>query len=199
MEVLGEEVFRPFSTVFHRVIDSQQSDGIEFRIDSNDGERWFYARVLPVARRHGQPPSVSLLTHDITAQKKTEEKFRKSEALLAQAEQLVNMGSWEIEPQLQTFFVPIICTASSVLIPRDREINYAKCRSSPNVLRKISAMGQSLRELAIEGKILFEHDFRYTSPDGASTATFTLVGFRCTTRKDASSVLLESPKMLLTN
>src|SRR6204780_5573575 len=69
MEVLGEDVFLPFSEVLHRVIATHQADGIEFPVDLEDGRHWFYARVLPVGRTLGKRPSVSLLAHDITAQK----------------------------------------------------------------------------------------------------------------------------------
>jgi PAS domain S-box-containing protein len=175
MEVLGEEVFRPFSTVFHRVIDTQQSDGIEFRIDSKDGERWFYARVLPVARRSGQPPSVSLLTRDITEQKRTEEKFRKSEALLAQAEQLVNMGSWEIDPQLRT----VLCSDNLYRIfgfdSEGREIEMQELRR--NVHPEDFIEGHRLLEMAISQGKPFEHDFRYALPDGGGQRNLHARGF----------------------
>ena len=88
MEVLGEEAFRPFREVFHHVIATRERDEIEFPVDLNDGRHWFNARVLPVARRFGKAPSVSLITRDITVQKKTEDRLRKSEALLAHAEQV---------------------------------------------------------------------------------------------------------------
>jgi two-component system, NarL family, sensor kinase len=175
MEVLGEEMFRPFSTVFHRVIDTQQSDGIEFRIDSNDGERWFYARVLPVARRNGYPPSVSLLTHDITAQKKTEENLRKSEALLAQAEQLVNMGSWEIDPQLRT----VLCSDHLYRIfgfnSDGREIEMQELRR--NVHPEDFIVGDRLLEMAIAQGQPFEHDFRYTLPGSSGQRNLHARGF----------------------
>src|ERR1700679_3012397 len=58
MEVLGEDVFLPFTELFHRVIATRQTDGIEFPVDLEDGRHWFSARVLPVARRSGKPPSV---------------------------------------------------------------------------------------------------------------------------------------------
>jgi two-component system NarL family sensor kinase len=167
MEVLGEEVFRPFSAVFHRVIESQQSDGIEFRVDSNDGERWFYARVLPVARRNGQPPSVSLLTHDISAQKKTEEKLRKSEALLAQAEQLVNMGSWEIDTTLQTLTCSENLYGILGLDSENRELNLREIQDR-RLLPEEAEMARKDLRAAVEDGVPFVHDLRYTRPDGAT-------------------------------
>jgi two-component system, NarL family, sensor kinase len=164
MEVLGEEVFLPFSELFHRVIATRQSDGIEFPVDLNDGRHWFYARVLPVARRSGKPPSVSLLAHDITTQKKTEEELRKHEALLAQAEQLVNMGSWEVDASMQT----VLCSDN---LYRILGFDHQGSRTD------ISKLGQNVHpddvaearrrmQAAVTEGTRFEHDFRCVSADG---------------------------------
>lgn len=175
IEVLGEEVFRPFSPVFHRVIDTHQGDGFEFRVESKDGERWFYARVLPVARRNDRPPSVSLLTHDITAQKQTEEKLRKSEALLAQAEQLVNMGSWEIDPQLKT----VLCSDNLYRMfgfdfqGREIEMQDLGRNVHPEDLHEAR---RRLERTFAQG-IPFEHDFRYNLPGGRGQRELHARGF----------------------
>ena len=162
MEVLGEEFFLPFSELFQRVIATRQSDGIEFPVELEDGRHWFYARVLPVARRFGKAPSVSLLTHDITTQKKTEDELRKNEALLAQAEQLVNMGSWEIGASLQT-------GRCSDNLYRILGFDYRGCeidlRKFMRHVRPEDAVTVRRDVIAaiMEGKP-YEHDLRYISP-----------------------------------
>jgi two-component system, NarL family, sensor kinase len=164
MDVLGEEIFRPFSDVFQRVIVTRKSDGIEFPVVLNDGRHWFYARVLPVARRSGKPPSVSLVAHDITLQKKTEDKLRKSEALLAQAQQLVDMGSWEVDVQLQR----VLCSDNLYRILgldyQGREIDFQEIAQKlpPEDAAKAT---RDLQEAITDGKA-FEHDLRYFSPKG---------------------------------
>jgi two-component system, NarL family, sensor kinase len=164
MEVLGEEAFLPFSELFQRVIATRQSDGIEFPVDLDDGRHWFYARVLPVARRAGKPPSVSLLTHDITTQKKLEDELRKSEALLAQAQQLVDMGSWEVDVQLQR----VSCSDNLYRILgldyQGREIDFQEIAQKlpPEDAAKAS---RDLQQAITDGKA-FEHDLRYFSPKG---------------------------------
>ena len=164
MEVLGEDVFLPFTELFHRVIATRQTDGIEFPVVLDDGRHWFYARVLPVARRSGKPPSVSLLTHDITAQKKTEDELRKSEALLAQAQQLVDMGSWEVDVQLQR----VSCSDNLYRIlgldHQGREIDFQEIAQKlpPEDAAKAT---RDLQQAITEGKA-FEHDLRYFSPKG---------------------------------
>lgn len=164
MDVLGEQVFKPFGEVFHRVIATRQSEGIEFPVDLGDGRHWFHARVLPVARHSGKAASVSLLTHDITVQKETEEKLRKSEALLAQAERLADIGSWEVGPNFQ----------SSIWSDNLYRILSVETRESPVQLRAVmrnippESVTQIRKDLenALKGKP-FDHDVKYTLPDGS--------------------------------
>jgi len=164
MEVLGEDVFLPFSEVLHRVIATHQADGIEFPVDLEDGRHWFYARVLPVGRTLGKRPSVSLLAHDITAQKKTEDELRKSQALLAQAEQLVNMGSWEVDASSGT----VLCSDNLY------RILGVDCRKSeielPNIGQNVHpddvVEGQTRMRAAVAQGIPYEHDFRCISSAG---------------------------------
>ncbi len=164
MEVLGEDVFLPFSEVLHRVIATHQADGIEFPVDLEDGRHWFYARVLPVGRTLGKRPSVSLLAHDITAQKKTEDELRKSQALLAQAEQLVNMGSWEVDANLGT----VLCSDN---LYRILGVDYRKCENdlpniAPNVHPDDVAEAQKRMQGAITDGTPFQHDLRCLSSAG---------------------------------
>src|SRR6202522_3940713 len=164
MEVLGEDVFLPFSEVLQRVIATHQADGIEFPVDLEDGRHWFYARVLPVGRTLGKRPSVSLLAHDITAQKKTEDELRKSQALLAQAEQLVNMGSWEVDASSGT----VLCSDNLY------RILGVDCRKSeielPNIGQNVHpddvVEGQTRMRAAVAQGAPFEHDFRCVSSTG---------------------------------
>jgi PAS domain S-box-containing protein len=164
MEVLGDEAFRPFREVFHHVIATRERDEIEFPVDLNDGRHWFNARVLPVARRFGKAPSVSLITRDITVQKKTEDRLRKSEALLAHAEQLVNMGSWEIDVHLQT----MLCSDN---LHRILGLDYQGCHIDlQEIMRNVHPEDAikarvDLQDAIAEGKH-FEHDLRYVSPHG---------------------------------
>src|SRR6202167_1953598 len=164
MEVLGEDVFLPFSEVLHRVIATHQADGIESPVDLEDGRHWFYARVLPVGRTLGKRPSVSLLAHDITAQKKTEDELRKNQALLAQAEQLVNMGSWEVDPSLGT----VLCSDN---LYRILGVDHRKSETElPNMGQNVHpddvAEAHKRMQAAITEGAPFENDFRCFSPAG---------------------------------
>lgn len=96
LEVLGEEIFRPFKKLFQRVIQQHASEDIEFPIDSPGGRRWFQARVYAVGGGAKKSHSVCLLARDITLQRTAEDKLAQQEALLAHAEEVTGIGCWEL-------------------------------------------------------------------------------------------------------
>jgi PAS domain S-box-containing protein len=59
------------------------------------GIRVFHTRFAALFSESGEPVRIVGATQDITDRKLAEEKLKKSEALLAQAEQLAELGSWE--------------------------------------------------------------------------------------------------------
>ncbi|MGA8220043.1 MAG: PAS domain-containing protein [Candidatus Acidiferrales bacterium] len=65
--------------------------------------RLFHTRCIPITDSSGRVVRVVGMSQDITDQKEIAEKMRRSEALLAQAEQLANLGSWEYDVEGQTF------------------------------------------------------------------------------------------------
>jgi PAS domain S-box-containing protein len=163
MDVLGEQLFKPFGEVFHRVIATHQSEEIEFPVDLRDGRHWFHARVLPVARRAGKAASVSLLTHDITVQKDTEEKLRKSEALLAQAERLADIGSWEVGPNFGSSVWSDNLYRMLGVEPRESPVQLGTVML--NIPPENVTQIRTDLENALDGKP-FDHDVEYTLPDG---------------------------------
>src|SRR5580692_5686084 len=95
LEVLGEEIFHPFSKLFRRVIHQGACEDIEFPVDFPAGRRWFQARVSAVGRGAKKSHSVCLLARDITQRRLAEEALRQQEALLMHAEQVTATGCWE--------------------------------------------------------------------------------------------------------
>jgi PAS domain S-box-containing protein len=79
-----------------QAIASGQSGEHEFRCAMKDGSiRAFQTRFSAVISEFGKVLRIVGTTQDITDRKLAEERIQKSEALLAQAEQLANLGSWE--------------------------------------------------------------------------------------------------------
>ena len=99
LEVLGEEIFRPFSRLFRRVIQQGVCEDIEFPVDFPAGQRWFQARVSAAARGGKKSHSVCLLARDITERRRAEEALRQQQALLMHAEQVTGTGCWEYDVQ----------------------------------------------------------------------------------------------------
>ena len=97
LEVLGEEIFHPFSKLFRRVIEQGAGEDIEFPVDFPSGRRWFQARVSAVGRGAGKSHSVCLLARDITQRRLAEEALRQQEALLMHAEQVTGTGCSEYD------------------------------------------------------------------------------------------------------
>src|SRR5208282_3070620 len=70
----------------------------EVRFVLPDGRiRLLHTRSIPIADATGRITRLVGLSEDITERKEVHERLRRSETLLAQAEQLANMGSWEYD------------------------------------------------------------------------------------------------------
>src|SRR5271156_1512480 len=170
LEVLGEELFHPFSKLFSRVIKQGVGEDIEFPVDFPTGRRWFQARVSAVGRGAQKSHSVCLLARDITQRRLAEEALRQQEALLMHAEQVTGTGCSEYDVrsgkriwsrQLFRIYgfdpkegVPSLETMFAMIHPDDRE----------------RIRGALLS--AIEHCTPFESEARYNLPDGRQRIIF---------------------------
>lgn len=67
-----------------------------------DGEHSFSVSVVPMAAKPGGPKTTCLLARDLTPWKASREASIVRESLLAQAEELANVGSWEVDFENRT-------------------------------------------------------------------------------------------------
>jgi PAS domain S-box-containing protein len=164
LDIRNEEVFRPFRKLFQRVIKTRKSEDIEFPIDLAGERRWFRARVSAVSPDVGKAHSVALLAHDITAHKKMEERLQKQEALLAQAEQLANIGSWEINANSEFALWSDHLYRMLGFAPQESPVPLAQVwrMAHPD---DVAISRKHLREAATLGEP-FEHDMRLTLANG---------------------------------
>jgi PAS domain S-box-containing protein len=82
-------------TLWSRSVESGHPYQDEHRLRRADGVyRWFHARGLPLRDKEGRIVRWYILLTDIDERKKAEEKLRRSEAYLAQAQRLTHTGSW---------------------------------------------------------------------------------------------------------
>ena len=170
LEVLGEEIFRPFSRLFRRVIKEGVGEDIEFPVDFPTGQRWFQARVSAVGRGAQKSHSVCLLARDITLRRLAEDALRQQEALLMHAEQVTGTGCWEYDVKTQQRIwssqlfrlygfdpkhgVPSEETMWAMIHPDDRA--------------RIRGIFQS----ALQNCSSFESEGRYDLPDGRQRIVF---------------------------
>lgn len=91
---------------WQHAIDTGQPYEFEHRIRRRDGEyRWFQSRGLPLRNADGQIVRWYNLLTDIHARKDTEERLRRSEADLLEAQRLSHAGSWRHELASESFTV----------------------------------------------------------------------------------------------
>jgi len=75
----------------------------EARFVLPDGRiRTFYTRAVPVADAEGRVTGIVGLSEDVTERKEAEDRVRRNEMLLTQAEELADLGSWEYDVPSKT-------------------------------------------------------------------------------------------------
>jgi PAS domain S-box-containing protein len=83
------------NAAWRQAIETGQPYEFEHRIRRHDGEyRWFQSRGLPLRNAEGRIVRWYNLLTDIHARRETEEKLRRSEADLLEAQRLSHAGSW---------------------------------------------------------------------------------------------------------
>jgi len=147
-------------------LETGQQQSLEYRVREADGAyRWFHGRRLPQRDAQGRIFRWFALLTDIEERKQAEDKLRRSEAYLANAQSLTRTGTWAINP------------SDLELIYWSREyyriwgLDPAKDRPSRSeVLERIhpddrAKVDQTFKE-AILHKTGFDVQFRLVLPDG---------------------------------
>lgn len=102
-EVMTKATFDPFRKAFARVLETGQSEDLEYDAHLPEGRRWFLAHITPVPRTYRGRNTICLLARDITQEKNALEALRKKEGLWTQAEQLAKLGCWDYDVEKQSF------------------------------------------------------------------------------------------------
>jgi PAS domain S-box-containing protein len=85
---------RGWEAGLRRVVDRREPEVIEFPFDTPTGRRHFESRLVPEFDGDGAVRSVIGITRDVTARWLEEDRFRRSEAFLAEAQRIAQTGSW---------------------------------------------------------------------------------------------------------
>lgn len=133
--------------------------------------RVFHSRAVPVTNDSGAVVRIAGVSQDVTAQKSAQDRVRKGESLLAQAEEIAKLGSWEMDIVHST----ITCSAEFFrmlgLEPLPGPVSVEDVWSLVR-LEDIGAAKQAL-QTAIATQPPLEHFSRYVLPDGRTRVLHT--------------------------
>jgi PAS domain S-box-containing protein len=137
----------------------------EARFLLSDGRiRTFHTRAVPLTDAAGRVTGLVALSQDISDKKEEEDRLRKNEMLLAQAEKLANLGSWEYDVPSKTltwsaqFYRMLGFDASSKPIPYDDHHNVIHPDDVAEAVR-------DLEDIQSTGKPL-ENELRFVTAKG---------------------------------
>ncbi len=82
-DVLGEESAGPLLEAIRRVLETGQSEEIEYLWTQSTPNRWYLGRINRISRGDGTFQTVSMLCREITGQKRLEEQLRQAQKLEA--------------------------------------------------------------------------------------------------------------------
>jgi PAS domain S-box-containing protein len=148
-----------------RSIETGQPYDIEHRIRRADGiYRWFHVRALPQRDTEGRIVRWHVLLTDIDDRKKAEEKLRRSEASLLDAQRLSRTGSWTHDFLSGTVTIsPETVRMWGIQTENDAAVtDFFLARMHPEDRLRVE---QAYREAQLK-KADFESDFRIVLPDG---------------------------------
>jgi PAS domain S-box-containing protein len=146
-------------------VETEQPYDIEHRLRRADGMyRWFHARGLPLRDDEGRIVRWYNLLTDTDDRKKAEEKLRRSETSLLDAQRLSRTGSWTHDVSSGKVTIsPEIVRMWGIQSEDDAEgADFFFARMHPEDRHRVE---QAYRE-AQRKKTEFESDFRIVLPDG---------------------------------
>jgi len=126
--------------------------------------RTFHTRAKPVMDAAGRVVRLVGVSQDITERKEAERRLRESESLLAQAEQLANVGSWELDVDKQKlicsshFYRMLGLNPEDVSIAHDRDLQMIHPEDRERATRAIESLSAGAQS--------FENQLRFIVADG---------------------------------
>jgi PAS domain S-box-containing protein len=93
-QLVPEEQGRKLLAVYRQVLDSASPVVQEVPVSLPQGDRWFYNTLRPLEYGERKTRALLSISLDITDRKLVEERLRRSEADLKQAQRVAHVGSW---------------------------------------------------------------------------------------------------------
>jgi PAS domain S-box-containing protein len=149
---------------WRRSVETRQQYDVDHRLRRADGAyRWFHARGLPLRDAESRMVRWYVLLTDIDDRKQAEEKLRRSEESLLEAQRLSHMGSWRHEVTSGTVTVsPEIHRIFGVTPEETSSAEFWFDRIHPEDGKRI----QELFASSEIRKTIYQADYRIVLPDG---------------------------------
>jgi two-component system NarL family sensor kinase len=100
-DVLDQETWTQLARLCQKAMEYRRKEEFVLSVELQDGVHWFAVWLIPGMSTRDDSATLCLVTRDITQKCEAVEKLRQSEALLAQAEQVANFGSWDFNLRTQ--------------------------------------------------------------------------------------------------
>jgi PAS domain S-box-containing protein len=148
-----------------RALASRHAQGFEWDQVSPGGLRvWFAAHAWPL-EIEGNPVGVIVSSRDVTALKRSEERFRRSEQLMVDAQGVAHMGTWEWEVSQ-----PIAMWSAELyriygLRPEDYTPSYEAYLAKVHPEDRQRVIDATNR--VFHDRVPYSHDERVLRPDGS--------------------------------
>ncbi|MFH2043840.1 MAG: PAS domain-containing protein [Pseudomonadota bacterium] len=85
------------------IIETGQPADYEIPIEFFGKKRWYWSHAQPIKDKDGNFSILMVISYDITERKKSEEKLRRREHLLNQAQKLAHLGSYELDIKINDY------------------------------------------------------------------------------------------------
>ncbi len=158
----------------------RQLDNVLRFVTANGDERLFHSRAVVLTDETGHAVRVRGMSQDVTERKNREDELRENQSLLAHAEELANMGSWELDVEKQTMkwsehFYRMLglepetaplshARALEMVHPDDRE---KAIRTGNEMLSRGASADNVLRFVTANGDVRLFHSRAIAVTDGA--------------------------------
>jgi len=148
-----------------RALSTRTPINMETRHRRADGQyRWFWGSLVPLLDERGNITKWFGASFDIEDRKRAEDALRRSERLLAEAQRLTRVGSWEYHPDGSALRWSAMLYEIFGLDPAKEPPNFEESLLLVHPDDR-EVIGQSAAHRLAEGEI-FDHRFRMIRPDG---------------------------------
>ncbi len=84
-----------------RALDTGEITAIEYKLEVPAGERWFEARIAPVADGVREEETVVWVARDVTDRKERRRELQRRNDLFRKAQDIANVGAWEYDVEAE--------------------------------------------------------------------------------------------------